>query len=411
MSYTPTEWATGDTITAEKLNNIETGIAGLYPSETVIAPEQSVTITVETLAPVALTLVDGYTAPETLPEDWLVTMGDTTLTYDSSAIGGAAYVASFTYTPPDSETEYDGIYAVGITSVDGVSNSIVFVPAIMSGGDMIGFAPGTYTVSISIPASGETYEPTVWQTGDVITAEKLNKIEDALADLNGYMVIAEQQSVTYAGDDPALITLVEGQTVPINIPEDLMVFVDGNALEYSVGDTGYVNTDGQGYVYVFLWETDPEQHTYAYALQVYDGNDDPVPGTYSVKIYAPKSDVPAGYVVVAEEQSIVFESSPADITFVSGYTISSPYPSDWLVIVDDHELDWNSTDELYTATVDGVMYDVAFYPDYEVGEIYARLDVFENSVEKYGTYTVAIYAPENSGGGDNSGGFDNSGNK
>lgn len=28
MSYTPTEWKTGDTITAEKLNNMEDGIVG-----------------------------------------------------------------------------------------------------------------------------------------------------------------------------------------------------------------------------------------------------------------------------------------------------------------------------------------------------------------------------------------------
>ena len=28
MSYTPTEWQTGDVITAEKLNNMESGIAG-----------------------------------------------------------------------------------------------------------------------------------------------------------------------------------------------------------------------------------------------------------------------------------------------------------------------------------------------------------------------------------------------
>lgn len=28
MSYTPTEWATGDVITAEKLNNMENGIVG-----------------------------------------------------------------------------------------------------------------------------------------------------------------------------------------------------------------------------------------------------------------------------------------------------------------------------------------------------------------------------------------------
>lgn len=30
-----------------------------------------------------------------------------------------------------------------------------------------------------------SYEPTIWQTGDVITAEKLNKIEQALYELSG----------------------------------------------------------------------------------------------------------------------------------------------------------------------------------------------------------------------------------
>lgn len=32
MSYTPTEWQTGDTITAEKLNNMEQGIVGAVAS-------------------------------------------------------------------------------------------------------------------------------------------------------------------------------------------------------------------------------------------------------------------------------------------------------------------------------------------------------------------------------------------
>lgn len=31
MSYTPTNWQTGDVITAEKLNNIENGIASIMP--------------------------------------------------------------------------------------------------------------------------------------------------------------------------------------------------------------------------------------------------------------------------------------------------------------------------------------------------------------------------------------------
>lgn len=36
MSYTPTEWKTGDVITAEKLNNIESGIVGAGGGDSVI---------------------------------------------------------------------------------------------------------------------------------------------------------------------------------------------------------------------------------------------------------------------------------------------------------------------------------------------------------------------------------------
>lgn len=36
MSYTPTEWKTGDTITAEKLNNMESGIAGAGDGNTMV---------------------------------------------------------------------------------------------------------------------------------------------------------------------------------------------------------------------------------------------------------------------------------------------------------------------------------------------------------------------------------------
>lgn len=56
MPYTPNTWQSGDTITSAKLNNIEQGISALYPQETIIAPEQTVTITD---APVAITLARG----------------------------------------------------------------------------------------------------------------------------------------------------------------------------------------------------------------------------------------------------------------------------------------------------------------------------------------------------------------
>ena len=61
MPYTPTNWQTGDLITAGKLNNLEQGIAALYPQETIIAPEQTVTITSETdpETGVPITLAEG----------------------------------------------------------------------------------------------------------------------------------------------------------------------------------------------------------------------------------------------------------------------------------------------------------------------------------------------------------------
>lgn len=61
MNYEPTNWQTGDLITAGKLNNIEQGIAAFYPQEVVIAPEQTVTITSETTPQtgVPITLAEG----------------------------------------------------------------------------------------------------------------------------------------------------------------------------------------------------------------------------------------------------------------------------------------------------------------------------------------------------------------
>ena len=385
MPYTPTEWVTGDTITAEKLNNIETGIAGLAPGEVTVAQEQEVnTSEGDNYGEAVITLADGYTLPETLPQNWLVEAKGETVS-DWVTLEYSAAPDEYGFDEYKAVVDIGSIYSFSVFINNG---SLYFYCSGLEDG-----YGGVFTVRISIPASGETYEPTVWNTGDVITAEKLNKIEDALADLNGYEVIAQQQSVTYTGDDAGLITSVEGYTVPTNIPEDLMVFVDGNALEYSVSNTGYVNTDGQGYVYVFLWETDPEQHTYAYALQVYDGNDDPVPGTYTVKIYAPKSDVPAGYVVVAPEQSVtIVDSNPGTVVPIDSYIIPESLPDGLICYVNGTELVY--ADGGYTYEDENIGYDLYVSLDNEI----LLLDAFSPTPPDYprlpGTYTVAIYAPE-----------------
>jgi len=243
-----------------------------------------------------------------------------------------------------------------------------------------------------------SYEPTIWETGDVITAEKLNKIEQAIYALygggGGNVIVAPEQTITVGGFETEQIEVSPNYEVPDNLPTNWKVEVNGTTLMYLYAGGAWNYTypdenDNQDY-YVFI---------NASGIAFQSNIDDSMTVTVKITELA-EGELPEGYTVVAPEQSVVFEDSPADITFVSGYTISSPYPSDWLAIVDNHELTWDSTYEYYTTTVDGVTYSVGFQPDAETGDVYAELYVFENSVEKYGTYTVTIYAPEDSGGGE-----------
>ena len=43
-----------------------------------------------------------------------------------------------------------------------------------------------------------SYEPTVWKTGDVVTSEKLNKLENGVANAGGAMIVTA--TVTMQGD-------------------------------------------------------------------------------------------------------------------------------------------------------------------------------------------------------------------
>lgn len=64
FTYNSTDWHTGDVITEGKLNNIEDGIKGLYPTPPeVIAPAQTITITSSTpMTGVPVTLASDETA-------------------------------------------------------------------------------------------------------------------------------------------------------------------------------------------------------------------------------------------------------------------------------------------------------------------------------------------------------------
>lgn len=145
MNYEPTNWQTGDLITAGKLNHLEQGIAALYPQEVVIAPEQTVTITSETdpQTGVPITLVEGYTLPDVggIPTDWSVTVNGISLDWYPDLFENGGYMASSTI----GETScVVAVWRVATTPVDHYLALTVFHPA-----ETPVAVPGDYTVKIT----------------------------------------------------------------------------------------------------------------------------------------------------------------------------------------------------------------------------------------------------------------------
>lgn len=138
-SYTPTNWVAHETlISADRMNNIESGIAALYPQEVVIAPEQTVTLTSETSfdSGAPITLADGVDI-DSIAGDFEVVVAGTLLAYQNGVYLGqldsGAYAA--VQFNPIGET---GNYSLGLMVVDQMSDP--------SSAQVV---PGDYTVKVT----------------------------------------------------------------------------------------------------------------------------------------------------------------------------------------------------------------------------------------------------------------------
>lgn len=105
-----------------------------------------------------------------------------------------------------------------------------------------------------------SYTPTAWQTGDVVTAEKLNKLENGVTSAQVY---TESETVRFSGS--VTTEAKEGFNVATincdlsDLPEQITVVFDGT--EYTVSKTGF----GNGYfAYGDFGETGPDFSEYPF---------------------------------------------------------------------------------------------------------------------------------------------------
>lgn len=158
-TYNPTDWHTGDIITEGKLNNIEDGIKGLYPTREVILPPQEITIEsntpitgVEIQLPTGATINNdvwaqgGYiitvsTAPDSEPFPSREVLFYVESAANYNIVSYEAYVGDSDVT----ESEYNCII-----KRDMFNNVLTFM-ALRWSSDVSYAWPGTYTISIIQP--------------------------------------------------------------------------------------------------------------------------------------------------------------------------------------------------------------------------------------------------------------------
>lgn len=97
-----------------------------------------------------------------------------------------------------------------------------------------------------------SYEPTVWQTGDVVTAEKMNKLEQGVANSGGggFLLVHVLVSVSSATMDKTWNEINEA--LDNGIPAFAQT-IDGDKVNIDSIYSATIN-DGQYVVYAFSYE-------------------------------------------------------------------------------------------------------------------------------------------------------------
>lgn len=209
--YVPTEWVTGDVITAEKLNHIEQGIVrGSGGGDTVIAPEQTATIVNEQAV---LITAPGWEYNEILgmPINWVVTINGTIVPYDEE---------EESYFSPEETSTSDFRYMVYRKRTTG----LVVEAYAWDGEDWVPVETTTVTVSITEPASGPIYPSGVGSDYVVVAPKQTLTTDDLLfGELSATITLNSEVVADYDND------------FPIN----WVVFVNGNLIPYDAEDASY----------------------------------------------------------------------------------------------------------------------------------------------------------------------------
>lgn len=326
MSYTPTEWHTGDIVTANKLNNLEQGVVDAqYPDYTVadkgkflgLVEDAEHTETVVIVPEQTVTPQDGSAI---VPEfDFSnVSDGDSfTLTVNGDAFTGVVAVSE------------QGILCAEETSGYGYLVAYNYEQVIFSGEEI---EDNPYT--ISLVKSITAVEPTWTQVSglpDISGVSDAGKVVTVNAAGSGYELdTPESELPAYTSADNGKVLTVSqgaGQTIDI-VPQQNVSTSGGTASlsntmpsEFTIGDTVYI-----------LIKTGP-----SYSVTEYDGTatlteSSGIVGVYSLLTRSNTYDItaeslstqyPDSYIQVTVTKT-VYDTAPAWTALESGVTYDLP---------------------------------------------------------------------------------------